>query len=329
MEKALLPLRAERASFLEHLSVERGLSPHTLSAYGRDLEYFAEHCRKGSVRCAQEIGQDHVAGFTGYLARRGGLRPISAARALAAVRSFLRFLLHEGILRADPGATAERPKLWRRLPHVLSKEEASALLDAPLVPPAAPGAPGAGVAAGPRRQRTRSRARRHAWSLRDRAILELLYASGLRVSELCALPVTALDLELGICRVTGKGQKTRLVPVGQEAREAIRKYLVLVRSQNSGTRAAERLFLSKSGRPLERTAVWALVKRHGRRAGLHGKTSPHTLRHSFATHLLEGGANLRAVQELLGHADIATTELYTHVDARRLLEVHRQFHPRA
>ncbi|HLX62834.1 MAG TPA: tyrosine-type recombinase/integrase, partial [Planctomycetota bacterium] len=157
---------------------------------------------------------------------------------------------------------------------------------------------------------------------------ELLYATGMRVSELCGLRLEWLSLDEANVRVTGKGEKTRLIPVGRAAIDAVRAYLVHVRPGWSGTRDGGRLFLSKGGRPMAREDVWALVKKHGRGAGLPGKYSPHTLRHSFATHLLEGGANLRAVQEMLGHADITTTELYTHVDAKRLLGVHRQYHPR-
>ena len=164
--------------------------------------------------------------------------------------------------------------------------------------------------------------------MRDHAILELLYATGMRVSELCNLPLNGLNAEMRIARVTGKGEKTRLIPVGRAAMEAVRKYLVHVRPKKAGKKDDGRLFLSKGGQPMAREDVWALVKRHGKAAGVAGRYSPHTLRHSFATHLLEGGANLRAVQEMLGHADIATTELYTHVDAKRLLAVHKNYHPR-
>ncbi|MCY3023697.1 MAG: tyrosine-type recombinase/integrase, partial [Planctomycetota bacterium] len=153
-------------------------------------------------------------------------------------------------------------------------------------------------------------------------------ATGMRVSELCNLPLDGVNTELGVARVTGKGDKTRIVPVGRAALNALRRYLVHVRPGQSGSGDGGRLFVSRGGKPMAREDVWALVKRHGRRAGLTGRYSPHTLRHSFATHLLEGGANLRAVQEMLGHADIATTELYTHVDAKRLLAIHKQFHPR-
>ncbi|MCZ7646719.1 MAG: site-specific tyrosine recombinase XerD [Planctomycetota bacterium] len=302
-------LSAERTAFLEHLAVERGLSPNTLEAYGRDLAYFAEYLeRRGGA--AGELGEETVVGFLADLRARRNLKETSIARALAAVRMFLRFQVHEGALHADPSAGVGAPKLWRRLPQVLSQGSAGSLVEAPKLD-------------GP------ATARRWRLPCRDRAILELLYASGLRVSELCGLGAADVDLDLGVARVTGKGSKTRMVPVGRSALTALRRYLVHVRSRHAGTEDAGRLFLSKGGRPLTRQAVWALLKRYAAALGLHAKVSPHTLRHSFATHLLEGGANLRVVQELLGHANIATTELYTHVDAKRLLGVHSQFHPRA
>jgi len=319
---------SEITTFVEYLSVERGYSPHTLAAYGRDLAHFVEHCQALGVAGPRDVTVDVVAGFAAFLQARHGHKSSSAARALAAVRSFLRFLVGEGALPSDPGASVERPKQWRRLPNVLSPEEADALTRAPLASSQQPTAdsqePGAksqeARAFRPRCQRT--------LALRDSAILELLYATGMRVSELCSLPLDGLNRELAVARVTGKGSKTRLIPVGRAAMDAVRRYLVHVRPKQSGSADGGMLFLSRTGKPMAREDVWALVKKHGRRAGLPGKYSPHTLRHSFATHLLEGGANLRAVQELLGHADIATTEVYTHVDAKRLLKVHKQFHPR-
>lgn len=321
-----LPLSSERASFLEHLAIERGLSAHTLSAYQRDLRAFATYCASEGIASPAEVDADRVSGFLGRLSSKHGLQAVSVARALAAVRVFFRFLVQEGVLPADPSHVVDRPKLWRRLPKVLSQPQTAALVAAPsnTVPVELRALPESGGAASP--------VARQRWKrlpIRDRAILELLYASGLRVSELCDLPLEALDLNQGVVRVTGKGNKTRLVPVGREACAAIRRYVVHVRPRHTGTKDGGRLFLSKGSQPLTRQAVWALVKRHARKAGLTGKVSPHALRHSFATHLLEGGANLRAVQELLGHADIATTEIYTHVDAQRLLAVHQQFHPRA
>lgn len=314
-----MPFAAEAATFLEHLSIERGLSPHTVAAYQRDLALFAAHCQDCGAARPQAITVDLVATFAAFLQSHRRYKSSSAARALAAVRTFLRFLVSEGALATDPGASVERPKQWRRLPNVLSQEDANALTQAPLAPLAKSQEPGV-ASPQPRRQR--------ALSLRDSAILELFYATGMRVSELCGLSLDGLNMELGIARVTGKGSKTRLIPVGRAALNAVRRYLVHVRPKLSGSGDGGRLFLSRTGKPLAREDVWALVKKHGRAAGLTGRCSPHTLRHSFATHLLEGGANLRAVQEMLGHADIATTEIYTHVDAKRLLTVHKQYHPR-
>jgi integrase/recombinase XerD len=305
-------------SFLEYLTVERGYSPHTLEAYRRDLEFFTGHCCQRGIRSIAAVDYDTVGSFAAYLCREQGYASTSAARSLAAVRSFLHFLTSENVIAADPGAHVETPKQWHRLPHVLSPEDATRLTEAPLAnaghsaPADGSGGPGGN---GP-------------IALRDAAILELLYASGLRVSELCDLPLNAVNMETATVRATGKGQKTRIVPVGRVALAAVQKYLALVRP-TLANRSSHELFLSKTGKRLARENVWALVKRHGSRAGLAGKYSPHTLRHSFATHLLEGGANLRAVQEMLGHADIATTQIYTHVDAKRLLGIHRQFHPRA
>ena len=306
-------------SFIEYLAVERGYSEHTQSAYRRDLEFFVGHCLQQKITDIHAVDMDIVSTFATYLTREQGYASTSAARSLAAVRSFLHFLTSENILKKDPGANVETPKQWRRLPNVLSQQDAATLTASPLAKsatasatPAQPGEPGGN---GP-------------IALRDAAILELLYATGMRVSELCNLPLDGCNQEMGVVRATGKGEKTRLIPVGRAALAAVQTYLTLVRPKLVGARRVATLFVSKSGKPMAREDVWALVKRHGRNAGIRGKYSPHTLRHSFATHLLEGGANLRAVQEMLGHADIATTQLYTHVDAKRLLSIHKQFHPR-
>lgn len=329
MQESDLPLAGERATFLEHLAVERGLSAHTVSSYRRDLAYFAEFCRDEGLAVPTNIRDETIASFLGNLSNRRGLQAVSVARALAAVRVFLRFLVQEGVLPADPSASVDRPKLWRRLPKVLSQDQTSSLVAAPTasVPMELRDLPESASDTSESPASTKKSWKR--LPIRDRAILELLYASGLRVSELCDLTLDALDMEMGVVRATGKGNKTRIVPVGQDAIRAIRRYIVHVRPRYTGTNDGNALFLSKGSRPMTRQAVWALVKRHARKAGLHVKVSPHALRHSFATHLLEGGANLRAVQELLGHADISTTEIYTHVDAQRLLKVHQQFHPRA
>jgi integrase/recombinase XerD len=307
-------------TFLEHLQIERGFSPHTVDAYRRDLERFLQHCEKTGATSPDDVTVDTVAGFAAFLCKDHAYKSSSAARSLAAARTFLRFLVNEGELKADPSAGVETPKQWHRLPHVLSQEDAHRLTQAPAEPAAQVVSEGA--------KRKRKTARQFSLSVRDSAILELLYATGMRVSELCTLDLNGFSLEAGIVRVTGKGSKTRLIPFGSSAAKAVQKYILLARPKDAGVNDSGKLFLSKGGRPMQREDVWALVKKHGRNAGLTGKYSPHTLRHSFATHLLEGGANLRAVQEMLGHADIATTELYTHVDAKRLLNIHKSFHPR-
>jgi integrase/recombinase XerD len=305
------------ATFVEHLTIERGFSPHTVEAYKRDLEFFVGHCAQRGIRSVENIDLDAVASFAAYLCKEQNYASSSAARSLAAARSFLKFLTSEQILKKDPGVNVETPRQWKRLPHVLSQNEAEALTEAPQgIPDTETG------------RKEVLRGYRQQIALRDSAILELLYATGMRVSELCDLPIGELNLELGVVRATGKGEKTRLIPVGRVAVKAVTKYLETVRPKFDRGGGEGRLFLSRTGKPLLREDVWALVKRHGRMAGLTGKYSPHTLRHSFATHLLEGGANLRAVQEMLGHADIATTQVYTHVDAKRLLNIHKSYHPR-
>lgn len=315
---------SEIKTFLEHLTVERGFSPNTIEAYQRDLEFFCGHCRQRGISSPDQVDRDAVATFAAFLCGQQKYKSSSAARSLAAARSFLRFLVNEGVYKKDPSSGVETPRQWKRLPHVLSQEDASTLTAAPLAAqtPSAD-CTGEGACATPPRKRGQFKL-----AVRDAAILELLYATGMRVSELCDLELEGLDLKLGVARVTGKGSKTRLIPVGRAALRAVQRYLVHVRPKHAGADAQGRLFLSRTGKPMAREDVWALVKKHGQRAGLHGKYSPHTLRHSFATHLLEGGADLRAVQEMLGHADIVTTEVYTHVDAKRLLKVHNQFHPR-
>ncbi|HYG76292.1 MAG TPA: tyrosine recombinase [Planctomycetota bacterium] len=314
----------EIKTFLEYLAIERGYSPNTVEAYGRDLEFFEGHCRARSIESVRLIDVDCVSSFAAFLSTKQRYKSSSAARSLAAARTFLKFLVNEGVLKVDPGSGVEMPRQWRRLPNVLSQDEASTLTAAP----ASQAAP-AGSCEFDAVKWASSRKQSRKLQLRDSAILELLYATGMRVSELCNLPLEALNLELGVARVTGKGEKTRIVPVGRAALDAVRRYLVHARPKLAdGPATGGTLFLSRCGKPMAREDVWALVKKHGRAAGIQGKYSPHTLRHSFATHLLEGGADLRAVQEMLGHADIATTELYTHVDAKRLLNIHKQFHPR-
>lgn len=288
-------------AYLDRLASERGLARRTVEAYAHDLGEFIRGLGRRRVTRPGRIGAAEVRAHLVTLAERG-LSARSRARALAAVRGFLRFLAMTGRLDGDPSArlTVRRPPA--RLPRALGTQHAAALVAQP--------------AESERR------------GLRDRALLELLYGCGLRVSELIALEGSQLNLPAGFVTVLGKGGKERVVPVGRAARAALEAYLERERPRLVGPRPSPFVFLGPRGRPLSRQAVWKLVRRRALAAGL-GHVSPHTLRHTFATHLLGGGADLRIVQALLGHADVGTTQIYTHVTPGRLRETHRRFHPRS
>lgn len=287
--------------FQDHLAFERGLSERTVAAYARDLRRWADVLDSLGVSAPGDVTPVHLRAWV-YSLKEAGLAPASIRRAQSAVRTYFAFLLAEGTLEADPTERLESPRLGLRLPDHLTGPEVEGLLDAP------------------------DPEDRLYW--RDRTILELLYACGLRVSELTDLSLTALDLDGGFLTVFGKGSKERFVPVGAPALRALRRYLAAVRPALEKGRGKGRVFLNARGAPLSRVSVWALVKKAARRAGIGREISPHTLRHTFATHLLEGGADLAAVQELLGHADISTTQIYTHLDREYLRDVHRRYHPR-
>jgi integrase/recombinase XerD len=296
---SLSELNSDIAAFRHYLQSERGMSDNTVQAYGRDLDRFAKWC--ALVRFA-EYDKPTLKDLARYLSflHDEELAPPSVARHLVALKMFYRFLRLEE--RADASAVdlLGSPKLWERIPQVLPPTAVEELLKAPV--------------AGDR------------FYLRDRAMLETLYATGCRASEVVGLRLADVYLDAGFCRCFGKGSKQRVVPLGRPAVEAIRAYLA--EGRTSGLRTPDLLFVSKSGRPLTRIHLWALVKKYCKRAGLPATVSPHTLRHSFATHMLAGGADLRSVQELLGHASIRTTQHYTHIDRDRLKAIHRQFHPR-
>jgi integrase/recombinase XerD len=287
--------------FHDHLTYERGLSPRTVSAYERDLSRWLGFMVGLGVHDPAAVTTRQLREWV-FSLKDAGLAATSIRRAQSALRTYYGFLLAEGVVADDPTDRLESPRATRKLPDFLSLDETTRLLEAP------------------------DASKPLYW--RDRAILEFLYASGVRVTELVELPLSALDVEEGFATIFGKGSKERLVPVGAPALRALSRYLRDVRPTLDKGAGRGRVFLNARGRPLRRESVWALVREAARRAGLEKRVSPHTLRHTFATHLVEGGADLAAVQELLGHADISTTQIYTHLDRDYLREVHRRFHPR-
>ncbi len=288
--------------YLAHLRVERGLLPATLESYARDLAEYLQGLRAQGLRSLAEVSELQILQHLASLQKRG-LSRSSQARHLAALRGLHRFAWGEDLASLDPSAQVGATRGTRPLPNFLGLGEVDRLLAQPV----AKGGPAAA---------------------RDRAMLELLYASGLRVSELVALPLAAVDLRIGVVRVRGKGGKERIVPVGERALEALQIYLARARAPLLRERQSRELFVTARGSRMTRQGFWKLVGRYARAAGISRRVTPHTLRHSFATHLLERGADLRAVQAMLGHADIATTQIYTHVDRERLKAVLGK-HPRA
>jgi integrase/recombinase XerD len=289
-------------AYRDYLTLERGLSPRSVEAYGRDLARLVAWLEAKGVHSPAETGAGDLRDYVYHL-KDSGLQPVSIRRNLSAVRGYFAYLMGEGVVVRDPTDRIEPPTVWRRLPHVLGREEVAAILEAP------------------------DESKPFYW--RDRALLEFAYASGVRVGELISLKLRDVSFEEGLAVVYGKGARERVVPVGRAALRALDVYLREVRSAQATGRAQGVVFLNARGRPLSRMGVWKILKEAVRRAGVTKRVTPHTLRHSFATHLLEGGADLAAVQEMLGHADISTTQIYTHVDRAYLTEVHRQFHPRA
>ncbi|MEK6611614.1 MAG: site-specific tyrosine recombinase XerD [Gemmatimonadota bacterium] len=287
--------------FAEFLTLEHGSSPRTDDSYGRDLQRLAEWGAAHGAPTAGSLTAAHLREYVYYL-KDLGLAPASIRRGISAIRTWYKFLLAEGVVKLDPSERLETPKKWRTLPEVLTADEVGRLLDAvsldePLV-------------------------------FRDRAMLELAYGAGLRVGEWITLKVSDLMLDEGVVRVFGKGSKERLVPVGRRATGAVAQYLRELRPRLEKGKGAGVLFLNARGQPLSRMGAWKILRKYVVLAGITKPVTPHTLRHSFATHLLEGGADLRSVQEMLGHADISTTQVYTHIDREYLRSVHRQFHPR-
>jgi integrase/recombinase XerD len=308
---AFEPLRTDAheelvLDFIAYLELERGLSRNTLEAYRSDLLQYGAWLRENG-KDALTVRHTDLAAFVSGLAAGGNGRPPAAAttiqRKVACLRSFYRHLRREEILDRDPTAELKGPPRGKRLPQVLTRDEVALLLSQPS---------GGGPAA-----------------LRDRALLELMYACGLRASEAVGMRLDELDLDEGILRANGKGSKERLVPIGSKAVAALIAYLTLGRPQLVGVRDETHVFVNQRGQGLTRQGLYKIVQRHAKSAGLADKMSPHTLRHTFATHLLAGGCDLRALQEMLGHADIATTQIYTHLSAERLRDVYFAAHPRA
>jgi integrase/recombinase XerD len=298
---ALNELVEEIDAFRSYLRAERGMADNTVISYGHDLDRFAAWFANGRMRDFRKPNLGELADYLAFL-RDEKLAPSSIARHLVSLKMLYRFLKLEE--RADPSAVEllASPALWERIPTVLSPENVEKLMHSPF--PA------------------------DRFYLRDRALLETLYATGCRASEVVSLKVGDLYLDAKFCKAFGKGSKQRIVPLGSKAVNALRNYLGEGRPAVTAAAPGEFVFLSRAGQKLDRETLWMIVKKYVKRAGLPKKTSPHTLRHSFATHLLSGGADLRAVQEMLGHSSIGTTQIYTHVDRNRLKEMHRKFHPR-
>lgn len=291
--------------FLDFLALERGLRPLSCKAYRSDVRRFLEYLEgRKDVAGPQDVDHPTLRDYVAHL-HSEGRAPVSIRRAQSALRAYFRFLEEEGIVAADPSDRMDRPAIAKKLPEFLTRDEAARVVEA--VDPDS----------------------KVYW--RDRAVLELLYATGMRVSELTGLSLADLNPEDECCLVFGKGGKERLVPVGQAALTATKRYIDAVRPalDRGGGRGMGRIFLNQRGTPLGRMSVWTIVSRAAERAGIGRRISPHTLRHSCATHMLEGGADLAAVQEMLGHADISTTQIYTHLDREHLREIHRRHHPRS
>ncbi len=288
--------------FLNYLSVERGLARNTIASYRLDLTSYVAFLQEKKTASPEQIKRQQITDYMLHQ-KKANLSPRSICRHLAAIKMFHRYLVRERLSKDDPTALVDTPKLWKRIPEVLSSGEIESILN---------------VADGKSKQK-----------IRDSAMLELLYASGMRVSELADLKVENVNFEMGFIRCTGKGSKERIVPIGQKARAAIKKYLERVRGKLAQSNTNSFLFLNPSGQRISRQSIWKLIKKYGGQAKIKKIIKPHTIRHSFATHLLEHGADLRSVQEMLGHADISTTQIYTHVDKERLRSIHKEFHPRS
>jgi integrase/recombinase XerD len=288
-------------SFLDYLSVERGLAKNTIMAYREDLEAYAAFLSSKGMTSVSASGKNDIINFM-FSQKDQGIAANSIARRLAAIRMFYRFLVRERVLKEDPTSLIDSPKLWKKIPETLSVNEIEALLAQPEM--------------------------RTLQGIRDRAILETLYATGMRVSEAVNLKLDDLNLDVGFLRCIGKGNKERIIPLGKKAITSVSKYMTSVRPALLKKKSCDCLFVSRLGSKISRQSFWKLIKRYAKQARIKKPMKPHILRHSFATHLLEHGADLRSVQEMLGHSNIATTQIYTHINKDRLKAVHKMYHPR-
>jgi integrase/recombinase XerD len=288
-------------TFLSYLSVERGLSNNTIISYRDDLNCYIEFLAAQHIDVLSRVTKSDITNFM-LNQKDKGISANSIARRLAAIRMFHRFLSRERILKNDPTSLIDSPKLWKKIPETLSLNEVDALLNQPNI--------------------------RDKQGVRDKAILETLYATGMRVSEEVNLKLANVNLEIGFLRCIGKGNKERVIPLGKKAVASIKRYLEISRKSFLKKKESEFLFLNRFGNKISRQSLWKIIKRYARQARIKKSIKPHILRHSFATHLLERGADLRSVQEMLGHSNISTTQIYTHINKERLKTIHRMFHPR-
>ena len=288
--------------FIYYLSVEKGLASNTLDAYGRDLKKYLDYLRQQGITLLEKTGREEIFQFLASQ-QKNGLAPASVTRCLAAVRSFYQFLLKEQIIEVNPAKELETPRTDKYLPQVLTFNDVELLLEQP--------------------ECSKIGGRR------DKAMLEILYATGIRVSELVSLDINDINIKMGFLRCEGKGSKERIIPLGSTAIKSLMEYLQHSRAVMQKHREEKALFLNAQGKRLTRQGFWKILKKYSRKSGINGEITPHTLRHSFATHLLENGADLRSVQEMLGHADISTTQIYTHLTRQKIKDVYNQTHPRA
>jgi integrase/recombinase XerD len=289
-------------SFLNYLSVERGLSRNTIISYSQDLQSYVGYLKGRSIKSFSSTNKNDIVGFMMFR-KDQKLAANSIARSLAAIRMFYRFLVRERIIKTDPSSLVDSPKLWKKIPETLSVNEVESLLSGPDV-------------------------RDEKQGIRDRAILETLYATGMRVSEAVNLRLDNVNMEIGFLRCIGKGDKERIIPLGKKAIISIKRYLEVSRPVLLKKKQSDALFISRCGKKISRQSLWKMIKHYAKLVRIKKPMRPHILRHSFATHLLERGADLRSVQEMLGHSNISTTQLYTHINKERLKSIHRMYHPR-